>query len=699
MNVKTLEQIRKNYINSYTKFPTIFSEFGMFVNENIFELISPQGYFQNIDYLDESRSDWEPFYHIFNLTLLCENFINNNTVPAQKNKLKTAILRGLDYWLENDYANGNWWYNQVGVPLYMSSVLMFMRDELSDKQLSLGIANIERYKQQYKTHDVTGQNKAWLAKIQMMHGIIIDDDVIFAEGRNLFLETLTVNNYGDGIQSDNCFHQHGPMMQFGTYGLSFAVDTVRWAHFLKGTSVDFPEEQLLLLKSYLINGLRWIIWKDYIDPSVCGRGLFEDVQKRKACVLKQLMEVFSGITGHEYKKCLGANYFWRSDYMIYRTEKYYFSVKMTSTRTIGAETCNGESIKSKHQGDGVTILMQRGNEYNNIYPLWNWRQLPGITAIQDNSSLLLGPIHSKDNFLNKSAFAGGIAAGKYGLASFCLNHSNLKAQKSYFCFPEMILCQGSGIYAKSNQRTTTCINQSLLNGKIIVGDQKNNWTLPQGIHKLENISYVHHDNTLYIFLDNQSLEIYNTKVTSCWSNIFAKCSSEPVTKSIFKLLVDHKKNTSNGKYAYAILPNVKSSEISITLKQFQTNVIENSLRIHAVVDKSKQCCMLSFFKSGEINIPEICSLKVDTACTMIIECNNDLLSLIISDPTQAHESIDIEISRNFQGKGTKYIDSKHKTLLKCQLPDNAKTGQSVKYVLKLNRAHQGCKILAHNKNK
>ena len=83
----------------------------------------------------------------------------------------------------------------------------------------------------------------------------------------------------------------------------------------------------------------------------------------------------------DYKTLSGNKHFWRSDFHVQRTNDYYFSVKMCSSRVLGAETVNKENIQGYHMGDGVTFLYQSNKEYENVFPFWDWKKLPGTHKI------------------------------------------------------------------------------------------------------------------------------------------------------------------------------------------------------------------------------------------------------------------------------------------------------------------------------
>ena len=132
-------------------------------------------------------------------------------------------------------------------------------------------------------------------------------------------------------------------------------------------------------------------------------------------------------------------YFWRSDYMVDRRSGFYASVRMGSTRVQGFENGNQENQLGYHTADGVLYLHTQGGEYNEIFPVWDWPKLPGITAAQIRGKIPLSIQR------NGSAFAGGVSDGRDGAAAFECMHGGIVAKKSWFFFNGRIACLGAGI--------------------------------------------------------------------------------------------------------------------------------------------------------------------------------------------------------------------------------------------------------------
>lgn len=68
-----------------------------------------------------------------------------------------------------------------------------------------------------------------------------------------------------------------------------------------------------------------------------------------------------------------------SDYMLHNRQNYDFSVRTSSTRTNKTESGNGENLYGTYMSDGATNIRVNGNEYADIFPVWEWDRIPGTT--------------------------------------------------------------------------------------------------------------------------------------------------------------------------------------------------------------------------------------------------------------------------------------------------------------------------------
>ena len=79
---------------------------------------------------------------------------------------------------------------------------------------------------------------------------------------------------------------------------------------------------------------------------------------------------------------VGHRHFFNSDYAIMRGENFQYSIHMFSARTANAMCVNTESKRSQFTASGMVARYYTGDEYESVFPTWNWQQLPGTLLDQ-----------------------------------------------------------------------------------------------------------------------------------------------------------------------------------------------------------------------------------------------------------------------------------------------------------------------------
>ncbi len=614
-----------------------------------------EGCFKDIDYTSDLRGSWPATRHVTRLQSLAKVYKAGNDKWKGSERLHQLLHAGMAYWFRTMPVCPNWWHNDIGVPKKMTTVLLMLRDELSEDEIAGGLKVLERSK-----FGMTGQNKAWLAGNNLMKGLLIDDEELVLRARDYIAEEICVTD-AEGIQDDWSFHQHGPQIQFGNYGLAYADGLAFWCRVLAGTKYMFTEEQTELFSNFMKEGLCRCVFKGMMDPSFCGRQVFINAGRGKVCslaVAAQNMSVAMGrmaeaVNGDSQEAetlverylseasfydsvsrenlyltdsssgLNGAKYFNRSDCGIYRTKDWYSSVRMHSERTIGFEFTNRENTLANFSADGAVLLMQDGGEYENIFACWDWRKVPGVTAYDDGK-----PLRSDNSVLakrNRTGHVGGLVAetsvGDVMTASMRLNRDGLHALKSTFFFEDCIVALGSDINVTNPEfkEVTTAIDQNRLNGKVTY--DKSAVDVGEGIHT--GVRWAHHNNRGYVSLDGNGMTVSETVQKGKWDYIEPSYKDRwdemPIFKCWFEHPLDGLKDGGNGSYAYAILPcasasDTKAFEKKVGGKKSPVYVLENSAECQAVSHDGVICAVVH--KAGKYEL-DGWVLEADRPCIII----------------------------------------------------------------------------------
>ena len=641
--------------------------------EQLLATLSIEGSWSDIDYTSKERGAWQPRQHLSNLLAISKVYRTPGTKFYGKQEVSEKIHLGLNYWLDNDFICPNWWYPVIGVPMMLNPIMILMEDEISDEQLEKSLVILDRCK-----IGKTGQNKVWQSGNVLLKSLLLQHIDTVQMAANSIQEELKVS-LDEGVQPDWSYHQHGPQLQFGNYGLSYVGDMIKWITILRNTPFSFDESNVSILRNYLLEGQQWVTWKNQMDISACGRQLFVDSPETKAQSLSRSINKMETLdpayaeayaTANDYVALVGNKHFWRSDIQIQRTNNYYFSVKMCSERVIGAESCNSENIQGYYMGDGATFLYQTGEEYRNIFPFLDWKKIPGTTTQQDDDPL---PVLTASGYRIESDFVGGVSDGEHGVAALDYNRNGLTARKSWFMMDGMIICLGNGISSKRGQDVTTSVNQSHLNSPVII---KSEGLKAEESQKLLNPEWILHDNIGYIFPNGGSLTLDTNQVEGSWNWVASRYPDERLQRGIFKLWFDHGINPVHQDYQYVIMPNASEPKINeiYTSNPYQ---IKNTKNLQQVISKDGTVAGLVFYEAGKSEF--FGGVEVSDPCVMMAENKTDKVEISIADPTQKLKSIQIMLKGKFNGNGAK--SERNGTSIRVELPTGGQTGNTVQVTL------------------
>ena len=210
------------------------------------------GSWPDLDYLDQTSSAWATFGHLQRVMTLVQACKSPGSELQGDARIRTAALASLNCWLERDFRNPNWWWNEIGVPQTMVRILLALEDELSPDQRQRGLRILERAR-----IGLTGQNLVWVTEITAARGILQGDRVLVGQAYRRIADGIRVT-VGEGIQPDFSFHQHGACLYSHGYGAAFAIDCSRIAAHVAGTGVAFARETLATLTHLALDGSQWM---------------------------------------------------------------------------------------------------------------------------------------------------------------------------------------------------------------------------------------------------------------------------------------------------------------------------------------------------------------------------------------------------------------------------------------------------------
>ena len=661
--------------------------------ENFINTQQSDGSWNDIRYIDTSLSNWNPIIHVTRLLYLSRAYITPKSKFYKQKAVSEVLHRGINYWFRVKPVCKNWWYNEIAVPRFMGLIFLFIENELSSSEKSEAIILMNN-----SGFRMTGQNKVWLAGNVLVKALLTNDEKLAKEARDTISSEIYTTTK-EGIQPDYSFHQHGPQQQFGNYGLSFISSMTYYANIFGGTSLAFSPKQISILRNYIFVGENLIVWKGYMDVSACNRQLFKQVQVGKALTLcvavHQIKKVDSAFI-KSYDQLLKRNlepgilaekpiskHFWRSDLTVFRAQNNYISVRSCSPRVKGTEFTNNENKKGHFISDGSTIFMRRGNEYNDIFPVWDWNRLPGVTApILDS----IKPHPDTDDYLNPNSFVGGLTYNTNGISTFHLARNNVNAKKSWFYLNGILVCLGTNIETKIGKEIVTGINQCLQkNEGLITFNNGKTISITDTLISSETVSSVWHDSIGYYFPKPESTSISLQTQTGNWHDIADPYSSENVSGKVFKLWINHGMNTiTSPTYEYVVLPSVSPSKLKAFIQKPSIDILANDSTVQAVKLKNNSLFQFVFYKPTRFTtFTNADFIETKTPGLVMIERKSSKkLIITVVDPTQNQRFFKLIVSGKYFGKQAKFDYSKNQTELNIELPSGGEAGKSITIELK-----------------
>ncbi len=646
------------------------------------ETLRPDGSWPHVDYEDRSRSGWKTIRHLANVATLARSYRSPLDSPKEASRddaLLKAALASLDYWLERDFQNPNWWWNQIGVPRTLYPTLWLLEDALSDEQRRRGLEILGRAK-----IGMTGQNLVWVTEITAIRGLLEDDPALVAKAYRRIMGEIEVS-MGEGIQPDFSFHQHGPCLYSHGYGAAFASDCSRVATQVAGTKLAFPQETIDVLAGYLLDGSQWMARASATDFGAEGREISRPGQSAgylgtaAGCMLElptgradEFRDLATRSKDVPAPPLEGNRHFWRSDMMTHHRAGFYASARMYSRRTANTDApCNDEGLKSHHVADGCNVLMRTGREYRDVFPLWDWQKIPG-TTVEEKPELTGSPRR-----MGQRSFVGGVSDGTYGLAAFDHVRGPLAARKCWAFFDREYVCLGAGMTCGSENPVVTTVNQCRLEGPVTVAEGNAAREVDRGVHTLDGPCWVLHDRVGYVLLAPAQVHLKNdAQQGSRWS-INHRYGRDPISHDMFTLWIDHGPGPDHAKYAYLVVPGVDAASLGAYAARPPVEIVRNEAELQAVWHRELGVACLAFYEPGRVAIRDDLAVGVDTPCLVLLRETPDGLALSVSNPKNEAAQVAAEVSGRWQGEAVEALDDGARSRATFDLPGGHHAGRSV----------------------
>ena len=500
-------------------------------------------YFGDIDYSNHDRAIWQPYSHLARI---------EHIILSGNAEFRPMCVDFLRFWLKNDFICPNWWYNEIGTPMLLADIAILMYGELDQSLEKIMNERLYRGVVDESTNRnrgvYTGANLLWFASTTMVYSMLTGNEKTLRFITELAArETLEGR---EGLQSDNSFFQHGRRLYSAGYGRSFITSIVPMLHLLDGTEYSFPKYAFDNLARHIIDGLRFMMHRGYYDYVSVGR---EYVRKNSLCArgLIRSAKLLCSLQGFERREELslllesiekkqpafeGVKYFPVAALLTMQLDGVYFSYKGTTPEIWDAENINDENRLGYNLSYGThTTVMQSGEEYNDVSPLWDYSAIPGTTApCMTDSELLSLPDFSK-RYVHTDDF-GGWCDGDVGAIYLTTNHEGISVVSCAFATPYGLVLLGNSIKDSEGRELITTAEQCL------------------ALYDVEKVGDgIRFGNVVYRSLDDKAPLLYNvTEKCGNWHRNRPSEPDSPINGKVFTVRVA--REGGYDKYAYVISP-------------------------------------------------------------------------------------------------------------------------------------------------
>ncbi|GAA5221934.1 polysaccharide lyase family 8 super-sandwich domain-containing protein [Membranihabitans marinus] len=665
--------------------------------KNILEDQTLSGNWDYINYIDTTNTGFEHRVHLSNIIKMALAYKTKSSQWYGNQKVYSGICKALKYWNDRDFICQNWWWNQIGTPTSLMRALLVMDADLPKSLTEKSIEIIGRAHMDASGARPSG-DRIKIGGILAKKLLYLYDEKEFLRVINIIEGEIKFSTGRRGLQHDFSFHHRQDRVNNTlSYGAGYASAFAEWAAYVSGTSFAFGEEPIQILTDYYLDGIcKMMPYGLYPDlgaknRSISRLGSLKKVSNQTALYLlkvsdyrsTELQEIINASSGLQNKVAEYNKFFWQTEYMSHQRSNFFASVRMYSSRNYNMEyPYNSEGLKNHFLGDGSSFLSRTGQDYVDLFPVWDWHKIPGTTVVQK-------PNFRPENQIQEIGvkdFVGGVSNGQYGAAvmDYWKSQDSLKAKKSWFFFDNEYVCLGSDIGSKSRFPVATTINQNAWKTDVVINENGSQKILEEGRFQSKNPQYVWQDSNAYFFPSSQSLVVHNRIASGSWYDISKQANSPKteIKKPLTTLWLDHGHRRSKSKYAYIVRPGI-SLEDADKLGDYEVlSVLENSNMVQAVYHKDLEIFMAVFYSGAEMDIGNGVKLEMDGPGLVMIKFdNNEVTEITLSDPSRKNRKMHLSISQpltcNNANVDSTFDDESGLSTLSVTMPKAEFSGQSV----------------------
>ena len=230
-----------------------------------------------------------------------------------------------------------------------------------------------------------------------------------------------------------------------------------------------------------------------------------------------------------------------------------------------------------------------------------------------------------------------IWSGKVAAAGSRLSSADTRAKKAWFWFDDEWVALGAGIASNYEAAVVTGINQTLLNGEVLIDGKRST----KESQKLENPSWVWHDGVGYVLPGDGPVNIKADVQKGNIQRIYGLGKDTVYSHEVFSLWFDHGLKPEAESYQYIVVPGIVSNDMASYAENIPITVLSNTSKIQAVIHDRLEITGIVFHQAGECLVGKDLVVSVDAPCLVLFREG----MITLSDPSAELPAIRVMLRR------------------------------------------------------
>ncbi|MEK3884968.1 polysaccharide lyase family 8 super-sandwich domain-containing protein [Paenibacillus sp. PL2-23] len=630
---------------------------------------------------------------------------------ANHTTLKADLISALDWMHANRYyagatKHGNWWDWEIGSPLALNDIVVLLYANLTATQISNYMNAVDYFSPDPTKYNggstATGANRVWKSTVVAVRAVIVKSSTKLNSSRDALTAVFSYVTSGDGFYRDGSFIQHTKHPYTGGYGKDLLNDLANVMYLLNGSTWAVTNSGKSNVYQWVYDSFEPVLYNGAMMDMTRGREISREFRQdhtvghqvmqgiirlsqiappSDAAAFKSMIKYwiqadtfqnfYSTVSSIHYivlgkaivsdslvvsrGELVKHKQFPNMDRAVHLRPGFGFGISMHSSRVYNYESINSENIKGWHTADGMTYLYNADQDHysNDFWPTVNSYRLPG-TTVNQNSTV------SQSRTSSKNWVGGTQLQQTYGVSGMELQPYGytLQAKKSWFMFDDEIVAVGSGITSTDNKAAETIVENRKLNSSgnnaLVVNGTAKSTSLGWS-ESMTGVNWMHLAGSApgadigYYFPSSTSVKGLREARTGSWSQVRSASPSTSITRNYMTLYLDHGSNPVNASYAYVLLPNKTSSQVSSYASAPHITVIEESADAHAVWEQGLNILGANFWndttKTLQVNGSHY--LTSNKKASVMTKETASQMEISIADPTMANTgTIEIEMHKS-----------------------------------------------------